>query len=144
MADRTGSCIVPGPTGREAKGQGVSVIRTAIRIATPVRGDVRAAFAAVAVLLPLLQVVLLLLPVTGGLSGLSGTVALAATTAAAATLTVCAVVLARSAPVVPPTLVRTAIRDRDRRTAFLPQRDPDARGRTRPRAPGHALPATVA
>ncbi|MEU1157727.1 DUF6412 domain-containing protein, partial [Streptomyces sp. NPDC005918] len=31
---------------------------------------------------------------------------------------------------------RTAIRDRERRTAFLPQRDPDARGRTRPRAPG--------
>ncbi|MFD0225275.1 DUF6412 domain-containing protein [Streptomyces hirsutus] len=138
---------MPGPTGREAKGQGVSVIRTAIRIATPVRGDVRAAFAAAAVLLPLLQVVLLMLPAAGGLSGLSGlsgTVALAATTAAAATLTVCAVVLARSAPVVPPTLVRTAIRDRDRRTAFLPQRDPDARGRTRPRAPGHALPATVA
>ncbi|MFC5855804.1 DUF6412 domain-containing protein [Streptomyces chlorus] len=108
------------------------------------RSDVRAAFAAVAVLLPLLQVVLLLLPVTGGLSGLSGTVALAATTAAAATLTVCAVVLARCAPVVPPTRVRTALRDRDRRTAFLPQRDPDARGRTRPRAPGQALPATVA
>ncbi|WP_055597347.1 DUF6412 domain-containing protein [Streptomyces hirsutus] len=97
--------------------------------------------AVLAVFLPLLQAVLLMLPVTGGLSG---TVALAATTVAAATLTVCAVVLARSAPVVPPTLVRTALRDRDRRTAFLPQRDPDARGRTRPRAPGHALPATVA
>ncbi|MEF9904120.1 DUF6412 domain-containing protein [Streptomyces sp. P9-A2] len=95
-------------------------------------------------MLPLLQVALLMLPATGGLSGLSGTVALAATTAAAATLTVCAVVLARSASVVPPTLVRTALRDRDRRTAFLPQRDPDARGRTRPRAPGHALPTTVA
>lgn len=120
------------------------MIRTALRNAMPGHGDARAAFATAAVLLPLLQVVLLLLPVTGGLSGLSGTVALAATTAAAATLTVCAVVLARSAPVVPPTLVRTAIRDRDRRTAFLPQRDPDARGRTRPRAPGHALPATVA
>ncbi|MGY3201916.1 DUF6412 domain-containing protein [Streptomyces sp. TE5632] len=108
------------------------------------RVDVRAAFA---VLLPLLQVVLLVLPVAGGLSGLSGlsgTVALAATTAAAATLTVCAVVLARCAPAVPPTRVRTALRDRDRRTAFLPQRDPDARGRTRPRAPGHALAATVA
>ncbi|WP_258039483.1 DUF6412 domain-containing protein, partial [Streptomyces sp. SM1] len=45
---------------------------------------------------------------------------------------------------VPRTRVRTAIRDRDRRTAFLPQRDPDARGRTRPRAPGHALLATAA
>ncbi|MEU2976110.1 DUF6412 domain-containing protein [Streptomyces hirsutus] len=119
-------------------------MRTETRTALRGRSDARAAFATAAVLLPLLQVILLLLPVTGGLSGLSGTVALAATTAAAATLTVCAVVLARSAPVVPPTLVRTAIRDRDRRTAFLPQRDPDARGRTRPRAPGHALPATVA
>ncbi|MGY0067542.1 DUF6412 domain-containing protein [Streptomyces sp. QTS137] len=115
-----------------------------MRTATRGRGDVRGAFAAVAVLLPLLQVLLLVLPAAGGLSGLSGTVALAATTAAAATLTVCAVVLARCAPAVPPTRVRTAIRDRDRRTAFLPQRDPDARGRTRPRAPGHALPATAA
>jgi len=35
--------------------------------------------------------------------------------------------------------VRTAMRDREKRTAFLPQRDPDARGRTRPRAPGAAL-----
>ncbi|WP_331462008.1 DUF6412 domain-containing protein [Streptomyces sp. KMM 9044] len=104
----------------------------------------RSVSAAVAVLLPLLQVLLLVLPAADGLSGLSGTVALAATTAAAATLTVCAVVLARCAPVVPPTRVRTAIRDRDRRTAFLPQRDPDARGRTRPRAPGHGLPATAA
>lgn len=121
-----------------------TAIRGVTRSRSRSRSDARAAFAAAAVLLPLLQAVLLLLPVTGGLSGLSGTVALAATTAAAATLTVCAVVLARSAPVVPPTLVRTAIRDRDRRTAFLPQRDPDARGRTRPRAPGHALPATVA
>ncbi|MET7443601.1 DUF6412 domain-containing protein, partial [Streptomyces sp. NPDC005568] len=29
-------------------------------------------------------------------------------------------------------------------TAFLPQRDPDASGRTRPRAPGCALPAAAA
>ncbi|MGJ3559755.1 DUF6412 domain-containing protein [Streptomyces sp. INA 01156] len=108
--------------------------------------DVRAAFAVPLPLLPLLQVVLLVLPVAGGLSGLSGlsgTVALAATTVAAATLTVCAVVLARCAPPVPPTRVRTALRDRDRRTAFLPQRDPDA-GAHPARAPGHALPATAA
>ncbi|MEU1851798.1 DUF6412 domain-containing protein [Streptomyces sp. NPDC019990] len=75
---------------------------------------------------------------------LSATVALAATAAASAALAVCALVASRCAPVVPRTRVRTAIRDRDLRTAFLPQRDPDARGRTRPRAPGHALPATVA
>ncbi|CAL9561984.1 DUF6412 domain-containing protein [Streptomyces sp. NPDC052610] len=75
---------------------------------------------------------------------LSATVALAATAAAGSALAVCSLIAARSAPAVPPTRVRTAIRDRDRRTAFLPQRDPDARGRRRPRAPGCALPATFA
>ncbi|MER7490580.1 DUF6412 domain-containing protein [Streptomyces sp. NPDC126497] len=95
-----------------------------------------------AVLLPLVQVLLLLLPAAGGLS--LADVALAATAAAGTALAVCALLAARCAPAVPPTRVRTAIRDRDRRTAFLPQRDPDARGRTRPRAPGHALPATAA
>ncbi|MDV9177524.1 DUF6412 domain-containing protein, partial [Streptomyces sp. W16] len=45
---------------------------------------------------------------------------------------------------VPPTRVRTAIRDRARRTAFLPQRDPDASGRPRPRAPGTTLRTTTA
>ncbi|OCC09508.1 DUF6412 domain-containing protein [Streptomyces sp. PTY087I2] len=70
---------------------------------------------------------------------LSAAVALAATAAAGSALLACAVISARSAPPVPRTRVRTAIRDRERRTAFLPQRDPDARGRTRPRAPGHAL-----
>ncbi|ALV35479.1 DUF6412 domain-containing protein [Streptomyces sp. CdTB01] len=75
---------------------------------------------------------------------LAATVALAATAAAGSALAACALVAARCAPAVPPTRVRTAIRDRARRTAFLPQRDPDARGRTRPRAPGRALPATAA
>ncbi|MER6343236.1 DUF6412 domain-containing protein [Streptomyces sp. NPDC001595] len=75
---------------------------------------------------------------------LSATVALAATAAAGSALAVCSLIAARCAPAVPRTRVRTAIRDRDRRTAFLPQRDPDARGRTRPRAPGRALPATFA
>ncbi|MBV7698731.1 DUF6412 domain-containing protein [Streptomyces sp. TRM70350] len=75
---------------------------------------------------------------------LSATVTLAATAAAGSALAVCMLVAARCAPAVPPTRVRTAIRDRDRRTAFLPQRDPDAKGRTRPRAPGHALLTTVA
>jgi Family of unknown function (DUF6412) len=32
---------------------------------------------------------------------------------------------------------RAAVRARVERTAFLPQRDPDASGRPRPRAPGH-------
>jgi hypothetical protein len=93
---------------------------------------------ALALLFLLLEVALL------DTGSLSATVALAATAAASAALAVCAVVASRCAPAVPRTRVRTAIRDRDRRTAFLPQRDPDARGRTRPRAPGHALRATVA
>ncbi|EMF50509.1 MULTISPECIES: DUF6412 domain-containing protein [Streptomyces] len=70
---------------------------------------------------------------------LSAAVAFAATAAAGSAFAACAVIASRCAPVVPRTRVRTAIRDRERRTAFLPQRDPDARGRTRPRAPGHAL-----
>ncbi|WP_369216201.1 DUF6412 domain-containing protein [Streptomyces flavofungini] len=70
---------------------------------------------------------------------LTAAVALAATAAAGSALAVCSVIAARCAPVVPRTKVRTAIRDRERRTAFLPQRDPDARGRRRPRAPGRAL-----
>ncbi|MFF3937704.1 DUF6412 domain-containing protein [Streptomyces phaeofaciens] len=75
---------------------------------------------------------------------LSAAVALAATAAASSALAVCTLLAARSAPAVPPTRVRTAIRDRARRTAFLPQRDPDASGRPRPRAPGHALATTTA
>ncbi|MFF3332296.1 DUF6412 domain-containing protein [Streptomyces sp. NPDC002888] len=75
---------------------------------------------------------------------LTATVALAATAAVGSALVVCSLLAARSAPAVPPTRVRTAIRDRARRTAFLPQRDPDAKGRIRPRAPGHALPAITA
>ncbi|NGO49475.1 DUF6412 domain-containing protein [Streptomyces ureilyticus] len=70
---------------------------------------------------------------------LVGAVAFAATAAAGSALSACSVIAARLAPAVPPTRVRTAIRDRERRTAFLPQRDPDARGRTRPRAPGRHL-----
>lgn len=83
----------------------------------------------------LLQVALL---DTGTLSG-AVAVAFAATAAAGSALTVCSVISARLAPAVPRTRVRTAIRDRERRTAFLPQRDPDASGRTRPRAPGRLL-----
>ncbi|KAF2779878.1 DUF6412 domain-containing protein [Streptomyces sp. OM5714] len=94
---------------------------------------------------PVLALLLVLLPVAlVDAGGLSATVALAATTAVGSALAACAVVAARCAPAVPPTRVRTAIRDRDLRTAFLPQRDPDAPGRRRPRAPGHALPATTA
>ncbi|MFI9624897.1 DUF6412 domain-containing protein [Streptomyces sp. NPDC052042] len=79
--------------------------------------------------------------VEGG--SLSTAVALAATAAVGSALVAAAVISARCAMPVPRTRVRTAIRDREQRTAFLPQRDPDARGRRRPRAPGHALPTTA-
>ncbi|WP_374114669.1 DUF6412 domain-containing protein [Streptomyces cellostaticus] len=77
-----------------------------------------------------------------GTAGPSAAVALAATAAAGAVSAACWLLAGRRAPAVPPHRVRTAIRDRARRTAFLPQRDPDARGRRRPRAPGRAL-ATI-
>jgi hypothetical protein len=93
---------------------------------------------AVGLLLFLLSVALL------DTGSLFTTVAFAATAAAGAALAACSLVAARCAPAVPPTRIRTAIRDRARRTAFLPQRDPDAPGRRRPRAPGHALATTTA
>ncbi|MEU5597315.1 DUF6412 domain-containing protein [Streptomyces sp. NPDC020298] len=93
---------------------------------------------AVTLLLFLLSVALL------DTGSLSTTVALAATAAAGAALAACSLVAARCAPAVPPTRIRTAIRDRARRTAFLPQRDPDGPGRRRPRAPGHTLATTTA
>ncbi|MFF3907293.1 DUF6412 domain-containing protein [Streptomyces sp. NPDC001848] len=93
---------------------------------------------AAALLLLLLEVALL------DTGSLPTAVAVAATAAVGSALAVCALIAARSVPAVPPTRVRTAIRDRQHRTAFLPQRDPDAPGRTRPRAPGRALPATTA
>ncbi len=66
-------------------------------------------------------------------------VALAATTAVAAALLTCAVISARMGYPLATNRVRTAIRDRERRTAFLAQCDPDAPGRSRPRAPGRLL-----
>ncbi|MEU9121734.1 DUF6412 domain-containing protein [Streptomyces sp. NPDC048506] len=68
------------------------------------------------------------------------TTALTAAATTAAVLLLCsAFLIAGAAPPLPPGRIRTAIRDRERRTAFLPQRDPDAAGRPRPRAPGRAL-----
>ncbi|GHG70178.1 DUF6412 domain-containing protein [Streptomyces griseocarneus] len=78
-------------------------------------------------------------------AGLLSAVALAATTAVAAAITLCAVAVAaaRTGGPLTPTRIRTAIRDRELRTAFLAQRDPDAQGRRRPRAPGLPLPASA-
>ncbi|WP_314175635.1 DUF6412 domain-containing protein [Streptomyces winkii] len=81
------------------------------------------------------------------LAGAGLTTALtAAATSAAVSLMCCAVVGAAVAVALPQVRrgrVRTALRDRELRTAFLPQRDPDAAGRPRPRAPGR-LAATAA
>ncbi|WP_328317655.1 DUF6412 domain-containing protein [Streptomyces sp. NBC_00388] len=74
---------------------------------------------------------------------LSSAVALAATAAVGSALAACALISSRNAPAVPRTRIRTAIRDRERRTAFLPQRDPDASGRPRPRAPGRPVPTAA-
>ncbi|MDT9689241.1 DUF6412 domain-containing protein [Streptomyces sp. P9(2023)] len=68
---------------------------------------------------------------------------LSAAVALAATSVVCALIGAAAPAPVPPTRVRTALRDREQRTAFLPQRDPDASGRRRPRAPGRPLPTAA-
>ncbi|MGW0750983.1 DUF6412 domain-containing protein [Streptomyces sp. NPDC002587] len=77
----------------------------------------------------------------GGGGGLGAVVAaLAATVAVGAAALAVAARLIRP---VPPHRIRTAIRDREQRTAFLPQRDPDASGRSRPRAPGRLVPTAA-
>ncbi len=89
-----------------------------------------------AVLAPLVVLVPLVLAGEGGLGAV--VVALAATVAVSA-----AALAARLVRPVPPHRIRTAIRDREQRTAFLPQRDPDASGRSRPRAPGRLVPTAA-
>ncbi|OEU87238.1 hypothetical protein DB35_27615 [Streptomyces abyssalis] len=81
------------------------------------------------------------------LAGAGLSTALTAAAASAAVLLVChaavGAAVAAAVPQVPRGRVRTALRDRELRTAFLPQRDPDAAGRPRPRAPGRGF-ATAA
>ncbi|WP_405980540.1 DUF6412 domain-containing protein [Streptomyces sp. NBC_00158] len=86
--------------------------------------------------------VLVALLLLGGFLGLgSGEVGLAAgvVVLASAVAFGAAVLAACLVRPVPPHRIRTAIRDREQRTAFLPQRDPDASGRSRPRAPGRLV-----
>ncbi|GHJ36578.1 DUF6412 domain-containing protein [Streptomyces sp. TS71-3] len=78
-----------------------------------------------------------------GAGGVPVVVAFAATAATGAALVFCSLRISRSAPAVPHTRVRTTLRERALRTAFLPQRDPDAPGRNRPRAPGRPSPTAV-
>ncbi|MCX4962904.1 DUF6412 domain-containing protein [Streptomyces virginiae] len=95
---------------------------------------------ALAVLLPLVLLggLLGLFAEEGGLGAV--VVALAATVAVGTEALAAAARLVRP---VPPHRIRTAIRDREQRTAFLPQRDPDASGRSRPRAPGRLVPTAA-
>lgn len=98
---------------------------------------------AAGVLLPLI----LLGSALGLFAGESGSAAVVVGLAASvAAVTMGAQALAAAARLVrplPPHLIRTAIRDREQRTAFLPQRDPDASGRSRPRAPGRLVPTAA-
>ncbi|WP_442812749.1 DUF6412 domain-containing protein [Streptomyces sp. NBC_01343] len=79
-----------------------------------------------------------LLGLFAGEGGL-GTVVVALAALAATVAVGAAALAARLVRPVPPHRIRTAIRDREQRTAFLPQRDPDASGRSRPRAPGRLV-----
>ncbi|MGW1197086.1 DUF6412 domain-containing protein [Streptomyces sp. NPDC002536] len=74
--------------------------------------------------------------------GLMSAVAMAATATVAAAFALCTLIVHSTGPLTP-TRIRTAMRDRELRTAFLAQRDPDARGRRRPRAPGRPLPTAA-
>ncbi|MFB9367847.1 DUF6412 domain-containing protein [Kitasatospora sp. NPDC001664] len=72
-------------------------------------------------------------------SGGLGAVAAAATLVLLAGVAATALATARLLGARAPSAVRDrALRRRAYRSAFLPQRDPDARGRRRPRAPGAA------
>lgn len=72
---------------------------------------------------------------------LGGSPAGLAVVAAAALLTLLILHRAVPAPTACGALVASAVRQRATRTAFLPLRDPDSRGRTRPRAPSLAARA---
>ncbi|WP_329195503.1 MULTISPECIES: DUF6412 domain-containing protein [unclassified Streptomyces] len=90
----------------------------------------------------LLLTLLLLGGFLGLLLGENGLAAVVVAVAAAVAVGVSALAASR-VRLVPPHRIRTAIRDREQRTAFLPQRDPDASGRSRPRAPGRLVPTAA-
>jgi hypothetical protein len=77
----------------------------------------------------------LLLAVADLFTGQSAAAGLAALTVAGLLLLAARLVVRRGRRAFPAG-VRTTLRERTLRTAFLPQRDPDAAGRPRPRAPG--------
>jgi hypothetical protein len=75
------------------------------------------------------------LPAVGGLGG-TATVLTTALTASFAAALVVAVVLHVRLETTPATVRTLSLRERAKLTVFLRLRDPDAPGRTRPRAPG--------
>ncbi|WP_329564448.1 DUF6412 domain-containing protein [Kitasatospora sp. NBC_01266] len=78
----------------------------------------------------------------GGAAGLTALAAAATLMLLAGLVSSSTFVLTRLLGARAPHAVRDGtLRRRALRTAFLPQRDPDARGRRRPRAPGVALTA---
>ncbi|MGW5848329.1 DUF6412 domain-containing protein [Streptomyces sp. NPDC055254] len=96
---------------------------------------------ALALLVPLALLLGGILGLFAGEGGLGAVVVALAATVALGTAALAAA--ARLVRPVPPHRIRTAIRDREQRTAFLPQRDPDASGRSRPRAPGRLVPTAA-
>ncbi|MQY08145.1 DUF6412 domain-containing protein [Actinomadura macrotermitis] len=77
----------------------------------------------------------------GLLSGDHVVLTLAALTVAGLLVLAAAHAVARREPPAVLARLRTTLRERTLRTAFLPQRDPDAAGRPRPRAPGVKISA---
>lgn len=79
----------------------------------------------------------LVLPALGQDSGL---LAVAVLTAAAALFALLLVSGSNRSVSTPSPGLATALRERSRQAAYIPQRDPDAAGRPRPRAPGLSSP----
>jgi len=84
-----------------------------------------------------------LLPAPSGPSGTAVTaLAVAVLIGALAACVACASLIGRISSAIPLTVRASALREKSWRAAFLRQRDPDAAGRPRPRAPS-AAPAAA-
>ncbi len=78
-----------------------------------------------------------------GLTALAGAVLAGAMFAAVLALLTSVASLSRATATVPMIRRASALREKSWRAAFLRQRDPDAAGRTRPRAPSAASAAAI-
>ena len=78
-----------------------------------------------------------------GLTALAAAVLAGAMFAAVLALLISVASLSRTAAAVPMTRRASALREKSWRAAFLRQRDPDAAGRPRPRAPSAAPAAAI-